>query len=360
MSHRLRTDILSRVYRENDLSAAALAGVTALDAELEAAATTRLSPLPADDGGADGAAWAAILAPHLAAGATWLSAPWVVTEFYAYRRLLGALGWFRARAGDGGERLDPFVVQKELGLRSAAARVDALAAMVAATRAGGGPPPTPGGGVRHLPPPLHLVVDNAGFELFSDLCLADILLAGGWASTVVLQCKSHPTFVSDACAKDVTWAVGELGRSPVAATAELGRRWEGLLASGRLVLVENDFWVQPSAFWEMGAALRAELGGASLVIVKGDANYRRLLGDRQWAFDTPFADVTAYFPCPVLALRTLKAELAVGIPPAAAAAAAAADPTWLVSGAYGVVHFCHPAEVLAARGGAPAAPAASG
>jgi len=138
MSHRLRTDILSRVYRENDLSAAALAGVTALDAELEAAATTRLSPLPADDGGADGAAWAAILAPHLAAGATWLSAPWVVTEFYAYRRLLGALGWFRARAGDGGERLDPFVVQKELGLRSAAARVDALAAMVAATRAGGG------------------------------------------------------------------------------------------------------------------------------------------------------------------------------------------------------------------------------
>lgn len=84
---------------------------------------------------------------------------------------------------------------------------------------------------------------------------------------------------------------------------------------------------------------------------------RRLLGDRQWAFDTPFADVAAYFPCPVVALRTLKAEVAVGIPAAAAAAAAAADPTWLVSGAFGVVHYCHPAEVLASRAAGAAAAA---
>ena len=31
-----------------------------------------------------------------------------------------------------------------------------------------------------------------------------------------------------------------------------------------------------------------------------------LLGDRLWALDTPFAEVAAYFPAPLLALRTLK------------------------------------------------------
>ncbi|GAB0488888.1 hypothetical protein MMPV_000101 [Pyropia vietnamensis] len=430
MSHRLRTDILSRVYRENDLSPSALAGLRALDNELAAAATTPLSPLPADDGGADVGVWAAILAPHLAAGETWLSAPWVVAEFYAYRKLLGALGWFREVAsGAPDARLDPFVRQKELGLLAAAPRIDALSAVVEAAAAGGaggvaelgsdataarllqvslwgnrsdlslwpvggdaggggggnGDGDGGGGGgddgrlladdtpavLHHLrrtrdtaaaagtpPPPIHIVVDNAGFELFTDLVLADGLLAGGWASAVVLQCKSHPTFVSDAMAKDVAWAVAEVGRSAVPTTAAMGRRWADHLDARRLVLVEHDFWVQPSAFWEMDDGLRRSLGEASLVVVKGDANYRRLLGDRQWAFDTPFADVAAYFPCPVVALRTLKAELAVGIPAAAAAAAAAADPSWLVSGAFGVVHYCHPAEVLAARTAAAPAPSA--
>lgn len=58
----------------------------------------------------------------------------------------------------------------------------------------------------------------------------------------------------------------------------------------------------------------------------GDANYRRLLGDRVWALDTPFAEVAAYFPAPLLALRTLKAELGCGISQAASARAAAEDP----------------------------------
>lgn len=42
-----------------------------------------------------------------------------------------------------------------------------------------------------------------GFELFCDLCLADCLATGGAASRVVIQLKGHPTFVSDAMAKDM-------------------------------------------------------------------------------------------------------------------------------------------------------------
>src|SRR3990170_8219336 len=61
--------------------------------------------------------------------------------------------------------------------------------------------------------------------------------------------------------------------------------------------------------------LRSELGRMALVIVKGDANYRRLLGDGHWPPTTPFEKVPAYFPVPLVALRTLKAELIVGLQP---------------------------------------------
>lgn len=48
---------------------------------------------------------------------------------------------------------------------------------------------------------------------------------------------------------------------------------------------------------------------SALVFLKGDANYRRLIGDRLWPTDTPFSDVAGYFPAKLCALRTLKAEL---------------------------------------------------
>lgn len=46
-----------------------------------------------------------------------------------------------------------------------------------------------------------------------------------------------------------------------------------------------------------------------MVFLKGDANYRRLIGDRRWPTNTPFSDVAGYFPTKLCALRTLKAEL---------------------------------------------------
>jgi hypothetical protein len=49
--------------------------------------------------------------------------------------------------------------------------------------------------------------------------------------------------------------------------------------------------------------------------VKGDANYRRLIGDALWPHDTPFAHVLSYFAAPLLALRTLKSEVCVGLAP---------------------------------------------
>ena len=52
--------------------------------------------------------------------------------------------------------------------------------------------------------------------------------------------------------------------------------------------------------------------------------YRKLLGDRTWNTDERFSDLVSYFPAPVVALRTCKSPLAVGLLPGHAPAAAAA------------------------------------
>jgi len=73
------------------------------------------------------------------------------------------------------------------------------------------------------------------------------------------------------------------------------------------------------------------------VIVKGDANYRRLLGDARWPHTTPFAHAIRYFPSPLVVLRTLKAEIIVGLQPGQAEQLQAEDPAWLVNGKRGII-----------------------
>ncbi|KAG5177479.1 hypothetical protein JKP88DRAFT_332619 [Tribonema minus] len=392
MSRRVRENILMRIYDENDMDSPQLAHAkAALDAlvqELATPQTSLLTPIP-DDGGPDVREWnESIMAPYLGA-ANWLDAPWLYTEFYVYRRVAAAFAFFATG-------YDPFDAQKRLGVTSALASMDALAARLlqsdavrpaAATclRTAASlpltPPPLPrcacsadadvfaetlaqsaanlladdgarvvaallaaraAGGRR-----VDVVVDNAGFELFCDLCLADYLVACGAARTVVIQLKGHPTFVSDAQAKDLTWMVEHLrgldtGKYPAAQA--VGERWARRIASGEWELREDLFWAQPRPFWEMPQRLRDELGGggSAMVFVKGDANYRRMLGDRTWDLATPFADVASYWPAPVCALRTLKAELGCGMSAELTKAAAAAHDDWMVSGRYGVVQLFDP------------------
>jgi hypothetical protein len=52
---------------------------------------------------------------------------------------------------------------------------------------------------RAAPPCVDYLLDNAGFELLGDLCLADYLLSTAQVQTVRFHAKLHPTFVSDAC-----------------------------------------------------------------------------------------------------------------------------------------------------------------
>jgi hypothetical protein len=91
--------------------------------------------------------------------------------------------------------------------------------------------------------------------------------------------------------------------------------------------------------WQMPADLYDRLGRSDFIITKGDANYRRLLGDRHWSFTTPFDQIVSYAPAPLLALRTVKAEVAAGLTEQQVEHLNEKDPEWLINGRWGLIQY---------------------
>jgi hypothetical protein len=131
MSRRLNMEILQRTYEENEEKfnlpsfATALERFNQLRSELNDAANTKLRHLqfentdgrPADVVAREEEEWRNIMQPYVDNGDTWLSAPWLVTEFYAYRRLMEAIGYYDKSNPDT-YLFDPFLVAKRAGLES--------------------------------------------------------------------------------------------------------------------------------------------------------------------------------------------------------------------------------------------------
>jgi uncharacterized protein with ATP-grasp and redox domains len=342
------------------------------------AAKIRLLQDPAPDA----EAWMEYVRPHL--DDDWLEVPWFFAEVYFYRRILEATGYF---ADGPRHRVDPFAAQKRESLLADWKRVQRLAGQLAAQRRAGwdaealaeylsialwgnqgdlsmwpsgvAAQPTPKSGERDdylladdrpavraflatCKPEttrVDFLMDNVGFELVSDLALVDYLLESQTVASVHLHLKSHPLFVSDALIADVEETVARLATAGNQDVVTFGRRLQGHLEEQRLQMHQHSFWSSPLAGWEMPEDLHRTLGNATLVISKGDANYRRLLGDGHWAFTAPFSRIVSYFSAPLLALRTLKSEVAAGIAPQTVAALTARDVSWLTSGQWGVIQF---------------------
>jgi hypothetical protein len=78
---------------------------------------------------------------------------------------------------------------------------------------------------------------------------------------------------------------------------------------------------------------------AQLVIFKGDANYRRTVGDALWRPETPLGDVWGDFPAPMLALRTLKSDPIIGLPVGVAETLDQVDIDWRNNGKRGIIQL---------------------
>lgn len=398
-------DILPRIIADNEeeltfpsnpLRSECLLQLNDLKRSLECGNTGELRGL--SDEGPDVLLWDKMLFEIPKEERNWLNAPWVLTEFYLYRRIAEAFKFFETG-------YDMFLKQKRAGLIDALPFIDEIASglpdllasedkavpleMAVVTSLWGNkmdlslwPSASTGEGtatdrlvsqgasssIRSFilddhtdevvsllmdlvkegsgvtPREVGIIVDNAGYELVSDLMLGHILLQTGAVDVVTFHTKGHPTFVSDATTEDTIETINFLKNHDdgTTASAKLGAAMSEYVSEGKFRLVDDLFWCQPTPFWSPPAEVQDKLQGCRLTFVKGDANYRRLLGERAWPLDTPAKAILQYWAVlgsPVCALRTFKAEIGCGVNEEQQHRAQTEDKDWMVDGKWGVVQI---------------------
>ena len=362
--------IIRQIIEDNDYPPDVVQALKSLEREI---ASQPIRPLQEPASGLEG--WSQESALHR--GKTWLEVPWYFAESYFHRRVLEAVRYFQPGPWQGH---DPFGKPKRQQIKIAVARLiemaeqftgrepeaifdtllhaslwgnradlsrfsadeqasneviageerhcilidhtDAVRSLLA-------------GGVRRV----DFVNDNVGLDLLFDLALVDFLVVEGWVQEVVFHLKHHPFFVSDAMPQDVQTTISLLREETAPVAQELGHRLHNCLETGQLILKSDPFWTTSLGYRRLPSRLRAEIAHSALVILKGDVNYRRLLGDRHWPHTTPLEKAAGYFPAPFAALRTLKGEIIVGLEPGQAEALYAVDPTWLINGKRGLIQL---------------------
>jgi uncharacterized protein with ATP-grasp and redox domains len=379
-------EIIFRVIKENNFSPTINQNLSNLADEL---LSGYLSPL-SDDTGIDVGSWNQYLQPYI--GQKWLDIPWFLAETYFYRQVLQITNYFGPSEFQG---LDPYGVQKAQGLESCRESIIKLCEKLHLVKEGLNAPErrSPQFGIdlrikeflyfalwgnrvdlslwsafegdrsqfdietqlsnilvddtsqvielltNGSKGRVDIVVDNAGFELICDLCLMDFLLTSGLVEEVKLHLKPHPTFVSDAMIQDVYETIRFLSGFDNQEVKSFASRLEEYLKQEQSLLSDNYFWASPLAFWEIPNSLKIELSKAKLLIIKGDANYRRLLGDRHWEYTTPIENIITYLPAPLVALRTLKSQVVAGLESKVIKKLETSDPDWLIDGKWGVIQF---------------------
>eukprot|EP01138_Halocafeteria_seosinensis_P010561 gb/GECG01010783.1/.p1 GENE.gb/GECG01010783.1/~~gb/GECG01010783.1/.p1 ORF type:complete len:466 (+),score=61.80 gb/GECG01010783.1/:1-1398(+) len=188
-------------------------------------------------------------------------------------------------------------------------------------------------------PQVSIMLDNCGLELLSDLIFSEFLVQNG--AVVTLHCKESPTFVSDATETDVfkhlEWIEGVPSKGK-----EIASRIRTHLSSRKLCIKVHPFYNSPCPMWDIPSDVAGSLEQMDLCILKGDANYRRLLGDRKFRATEPFRRVAMCVPSKAtLALRTCKSDVLIGADEKAIQTAEQqhCDRQWLTNGQYGIVSF---------------------
>lgn len=192
------------------------------------------------------------------------------------------------------------------------------------------------------------ILDNYGPELISDLLFGLYLLKHCGYKEIEYYVKELPIFVSDTTMGDVRELFQENERE------KLFLEWLRNCSGNSLEVIEEgglDFIVsckdtdakmifkaspqlhRPESFETFFPSIT---DGVTLVVVKGDMNYRRLVKDRNYDFFDDIENYVDYIEKPLLVLRSLKSNVLLGVE---TRRLDGVKPNWKTSGEYGIIHF---------------------
>ena len=315
--------------------------------------------------------WVHDIRPWL--GRTWLEIPWYLAEAYFFRRVLEATDYFQSgpwnyrdpymqlKSREFTNALPQFVTAYSLTRRENSPegfyqavtnalwgnQVD-LSNLDKDFSASSGSPKRllkDDGNealtfLQERPARVAYFLDNIGKELYFDLALMDYLLQNNFACCISAFLKNQPFFVSDVMPVDFEQALDRLHNSMENSIQQLAHRIQNAVQEGKIRLETPPILTTGRMYRQLPTDIKTQLAQFDLVVLKGDVNYRRLVGDRHWDPTTPVGRAAGYFPTPFLSLRTLKSELVVGLTREQVSwLETNAEPDWMINGNWGLITF---------------------
>jgi hypothetical protein len=118
------------------------------------------------------------------------------------------------------------------------------------------------------PSTIGIILDNAGYELYSDLLMGHIFLSCNIAQQIVFYTKRHPTFVSDATTCDCQETISHLTLNGYQHTQSLAKQWNEHIENKRFIFENDSFWCQPTGFRHLPSHLKEQVERHKILFIK--------------------------------------------------------------------------------------------
>lgn len=184
-----------------------------------------------------------------------------------------------------------------------------------------------------------LITDNVGSEILLDLFVVYKLLSTNFIGKVVISVKNASLFVSDVIKADIDTSLKileEIGEEALIISKEI----KYYILTNQIAIESQSFYNDdPRSFYYMPKELYYHFKSMDCLIFKGDANYRKLLDDKDFEYDTSFQNIVDYFPTSIVAFRTMKSNAASGINIEIQNKMKKVNEKWNVDGTSGLIQF---------------------
>ncbi|KAL3274873.1 hypothetical protein HHI36_019655 [Cryptolaemus montrouzieri] len=164
---------------------------------------------------------------------------------------------------------------------------------------------------------VDFILDSSGYELFQDFCLADFLCKNTPVVKIRFHTKNIPWFIWNTTENDMQHLLNRMKQMSKIYIQTLVARWINYINEEKWQIVVRKFWCLPNEFSDMKNIdpwLYRTLSESTLIIMKGDINYLKAVGEFNWNPTLPLERVLDKFnPSNMLFVRVLRSDLICGL-----------------------------------------------
>ncbi len=190
---------------------------------------------------------------------------------------------------------------------------------------------------------IDIISDNVGEELFYDILFINYLFVHGLVKTVKYHVKNYPYNVSDITKQDFFWTLNFLALSENNTLRNIANNILDLISKNYINIITYPFTTLGLDRKLAMNVVKKQYMGSSLIITKGDFNYRKNLGWYYWDIKDKYQEIVSYLKCPLACFRVIKNEILTGLKNQTSIyALSKKDPNWWKKGKGGTIIFTFP------------------